>query len=161
MALNDFRNKGRDSGSPSTSTPKSPDAGGVGALTAFIDQGSEFTGKLSFKDTVRIDGRFEGEISSENTLIVGEAGHVQANIKSATVIVSGTVEGDIQSSSQVTLHKSAVVNGNITTHRLVVEDGAQLNGQIEMSAKAPAGQHQGGEKSEKSDKPANPDGRAH
>jgi hypothetical protein len=47
-----------------------------GGLSAFIDQGSEFEGKLSFKDTVRIDGRFRGEISSENTLIVGETGEI-------------------------------------------------------------------------------------
>ena len=29
-----------------------PSAGGVGALTAFIDQGSEFSGKLSFNETI-------------------------------------------------------------------------------------------------------------
>jgi hypothetical protein len=69
MALQDFR-KEKDKGS----TPVPTSSGGVGALTAFIDQGSEFSGKLSFKDTVRIDGRFEGEIKSENTLIVGETG---------------------------------------------------------------------------------------
>ena len=160
MALNDFRSKGREAGSSSTSSSQA--AGGVGALTAFIDQGSEFTGKLSFKDTVRIDGRFEGEISSENTLIVGETGHVLANIKSGTVIVSGSVEGDIQTSVQVTLHKTAVVCGNITTQRLVVEDGAQLNGQVQMPGEAPAARKQhGAEKAAGSDKPANEGARSH
>ncbi len=124
MSFNDFR-KGREA-EPSTSN------GGVGALTAFIDQGSEFSGKLSFKDTVRIDGRFEGEITSENTLIVGESGHVQADIKSETVIVSGEVRGDILARSQIHLHKSGRVFGNIQTKTLVVEVGAQINGQVEM-----------------------------
>ena len=63
------------SSSPSSSTTT------AGGLTAFIDQGSEFEGKLSFKDTVRIDGRFRGEISSENTLIVGESGEIEAAIR--------------------------------------------------------------------------------
>ena len=124
MVFSDFR-KGREA-PPSTST------GGVGALTAFIDQGSEFSGKLSFKDTVRIDGRFEGEITSENTLIVGESGQVHANITSETVIVSGEVRGDILARSQIHLHKSGRVFGDIQTKALAIEPGAQLNGQVQM-----------------------------
>jgi cytoskeletal protein CcmA (bactofilin family) len=126
MGLQDFR-KGTD---------KPVSAGGVGALTAFIDQGSEFSGKLSFKDTVRIDGRFEGEISSDNTLIVGETGEIHAQIRSQTVIVSGSVVGDINAGRQITLHKTAKVKGNLQTASLIVEEGAVFNGQIAMGAEA-------------------------
>lgn len=132
MAFQDLR-KTRDT--PPTATPVST-GGGVGTLTAFIDQGSEFSGKLRFKDTVRIDGRFEGEISSENTLIVGESGHVRADIKSEIVIVCGEVEGDIQANQQVTLHKTARVHGDLRTAALVVEEGAELNGQVDMGKSA-------------------------
>ncbi len=124
MAFNELRKGNRTADAPVT--------GGVGALTAFIDQGSEFSGKLSFKDTVRIDGHFEGEIVSENTLIVGESGHVQATIKSEVVIVSGEVRGDINAPGQVTLHKTARVSGNIETARLLIEDGALFNGHVKM-----------------------------
>ena len=130
MAFNDFR-KTKDGVQPSA-----PSGGGVGALTAFIDQGSEFSGKLNFKDTVRIDGRFEGEISSENTLIVGETGAVTATIKSQVVVISGEVHGEITATGQVVLHKTAKVDGNIHTARLVVEDGAIFTGRIEMNQKA-------------------------
>ena len=85
----------------------------AGGLTAFIDQGSEFEGKLSFKDTVRIDGHFKGEIGSENTLIVGESGEVEANIKSKTVVVSGTVIGDVKASRQLVIHKTGKLQGNV------------------------------------------------
>ena len=78
-----------------------PPACTAGGLTAFIDQGSEFEGKLSFKDTVRIDGCFTGEIRSENTLIVGETGEIQASIHSKSVLISGTVVGDIVASQKV------------------------------------------------------------
>lgn len=114
-------------------TSKGKDAA---ALTAFIDQGSEFSGKLNFKDTVRIDGRFDGEIASDNTLIVGETGRVFAQIKSGDVIVSGEVKGDIAAVGRVTLHRSARVNGNVTAARLVIEEGAELNGQINMNGPA-------------------------
>jgi cytoskeletal protein CcmA (bactofilin family) len=128
MGLQDFR-KPKD-------TPVSS-SGGVGALTAFIDQGSEFSGKLSFRDTVRIDGRFEGEISSDNTLIVGETGDIHATIKSETVIVSGSVNGDILARRQITLHRTAKVKGNLQTASLLVEEGAQFNGQIAMGTDMP------------------------
>ena len=105
---------------------------GFSNLTAFIDQGSEFEGKLSFKDTVRIDGRFMGEISSENTLVVGETGEIEAQIQSPTVVISGTVFGDVNASRQLVMHKSAVLKGNVKTASLVIEEGATLNGTIAM-----------------------------
>jgi cytoskeletal protein CcmA (bactofilin family) len=106
-----------------------------GALTAFIDQGSSFEGKLSFKDTVRIDGHFSGQITSENTLVVGETGIIEANVRSQIVIVSGTIAGDIVAGRKVMMHKTGRVDGNIQTPSLVMEDGAILNGQLKMSEK--------------------------
>ena len=108
-------------------------ASSTGGLTAFIDQGSSFEGKLSFKDTVRIDGHFTGEITSENTLIIGETGEIEANIRSKTVIVSGAVSGDVVAGTKVVLHKSARMQGNIEAPSLMIEDGAALNGRVSMS----------------------------
>jgi cytoskeletal protein CcmA (bactofilin family) len=109
-----------------------PSGASTGGLTAFIDQGSSFEGKLSFKDTVRIDGHFTGEISSENTLIIGETGEIEANIQSKTVIISGAVAGDVVAGNKVVLHKSARVQGNIETPSLMIEEGAALKGQVSM-----------------------------
>ncbi len=122
MAFNDVRRAKGDAAG----------AAGVGTLTAFIDQGSEFSGKLSFKDTVRIDGRFEGEIKSENTLIVGETGVIAANITSETVVVSGEVNGDIEARTLLHLHKTARFMGNVKTRNLVIEEGASFNGHVDM-----------------------------
>ena len=122
MSLKSF-GRGRDGdddlGARAAAPPAAP-----GGLTAFIDQGSEFEGKLSFRDTVRIDGRFRGEIASENTLIVGETGEIEATIRSNTVAISGSVEGDVHAARKVVLHKTARVTGNVTTPCLVVEEGA-------------------------------------
>jgi cytoskeletal protein CcmA (bactofilin family) len=118
----------------STGTGSAPSES-AGGLTAFIDQGSSFEGKLSFKDTVRIDGHFCGEISSENTLVIGESGEIEANVQSQTVIISGTILGDIVASKKVVLHKTARVEGNIDTPSVVVEDGATLDGTLRMGSK--------------------------
>jgi cytoskeletal protein CcmA (bactofilin family) len=133
MARTPFGSKSNESESsffrPAAPPVSAPSAGG---LTAFIDQGSEFEGKLSFKDTVRIDGRFRGEISSENTLIVGESGEIEAKIKSRTVAVSGSVLGDVSATLKVVVHKTGRIEGNIETESLVIEEGAVINGVIKM-----------------------------
>ena len=137
MAINAF-GRGRESddeGRPNSCSSTSSSSSASGGLTAFIDQGSEFEGKLSFRDTVRIDGRFSGEITSENTLIVGESGEIAAEIRSKTVIVSGTVNGNVIAEAKVVLHKTARVNGDIHTPSIVVEEGAMITGKINMSGK--------------------------
>ena len=136
MAINAF-GRGREtgyegqSGSNSSTSSSSSTSGG---LTAFIDQGSEFEGKLSFRETGRIDGRFHGEITSENTLIVGESGEIDAEIRSNTVVVSGSVTGNIIAAAKVVLHKTARVDGDIQSPSLVVEEGAMITGKINMSS---------------------------
>jgi cytoskeletal protein CcmA (bactofilin family) len=140
MALKSFGRGGNTGETGSMSAPRSastPAPKGVSApsgLTAFIDQGSDFEGKLSFRDTVRIDGRFQGEIRSENTLIVGESGEIDAKIQSQIIAISGTVDGDIVAAEKVVLHKTARVTGNIETPSLVMEEGAVLNGVIKMNS---------------------------
>ncbi len=126
---------GRKSSADGQPASESADLGG---LTAFIDQGSSFEGKLSFKDTVRIDGHFAGQITSENTLVVGETGVIEANVRSQIVIISGTVAGDIVADKRIVMHKSGRVDGNVHTPSLIMEDGAILNGQLKMSEKKAA-----------------------
>jgi cytoskeletal protein CcmA (bactofilin family) len=138
MAINAF-GRGRETdyeGQSGSSSSTSSSSSASGGLTAFIDQGSEFEGKLSFRDTVRIDGRFSGEITSENTLIVGESGEIEAEIRSKTVVVSGTVNGNVIAEAKVVLNKTARINGDIQTPSIVVEEGAMITGKINMSGKS-------------------------
>jgi cytoskeletal protein CcmA (bactofilin family) len=135
MAITPF-GKGRDSELDSHIRPtaSAAPAAGAGGLTAFIDQGSEFEGKLSFRDTVRIDGKFSGEITSENTLIVGESGEIEATILSNIIAISGRVHGNVIANQKVVLHKSAVVEGDVEAPTLVVEEGAVINGRVKMTS---------------------------
>jgi cytoskeletal protein CcmA (bactofilin family) len=130
------RGRGSDDFQTSSLSPVSSGSES-GGLTAFIDQGSSFEGKLSFKDTVRIDGHFSGQITSENTLVIGESGVIEADIRSQIVIVSGTIHGNVVALRKVVLHKAAQVDGDVETPSLVMEEGAVLNGKLNMSAAAP------------------------
>src|SRR5919199_2155607 len=74
-----------------------------GELNALLGKGSQFEGKLLFEGTVRIDGKFSGEIVSTDTLIIGEGAEVKANIQVGTLTCLGDYQGDARASKSVEL----------------------------------------------------------
>ena len=107
-------------------------------LNGFMDQGTEFDGELRFKDTFRIDGRLKGRIVSENTLIVGESGQVDAEIECAVISIRGTVSGRVHGRERIELLAGSRVQATLVSPKLVIEDGAFFQGQCDMGDKANA-----------------------
>jgi cytoskeletal protein CcmA (bactofilin family) len=105
-------------------------------ITTILGKGSSFEGKLTFEGTVRIDGRFSGEIQTEGTLIIGESAEVQANIRASTVIVQGKVSGDVSATESLTIKSPAKVRGNLVTPNLMIEKGSFFEGHCSMSQSA-------------------------
>ena len=106
----------------------------IGEIRAFLGEGTEFKGVLSFQGTVRIDGRFEGEVLGDELLVVGEQGVVRATVDVGTLVSNGRIEGTIRAKERVELLASSTVIGKISTPCLVVMDGATLNGTCDMGA---------------------------
>lgn len=100
----------------------------------YIDAGCELVGQLKFKDSVRIDGHVEGDITGTKTVTVGQDAIIRARIQADRVVVHGTVEGDIVAQGEITLHKTAAVSGELHTAGIVVERGARLKGCIVIGA---------------------------
>ncbi len=91
-------------------------------------------GELSADEDLVIDGTIEGTIAHhKKNLTVGKQGRVTADIHASSVLVEGELNGDIHSDGLVSLAKGSTVNGNIYCARLVMEDGARFNGNIDMS----------------------------
>ena len=103
-----------------------------GDIKAFLGEGTEFKGTLSFEGTVRIDGKVEGEIISKDLLIVGETAFIKAEIDVGTMINSGNVEGNIVAQQKVEILPPGSVKGHIRTPNLVLMEGAKFNGTCEM-----------------------------
>lgn len=101
-------------------------------IKAFLGPGSQFEGKLLFDEIVRLDGIFRGEVTSRDTLIVGETADLQAEINVGTLILSGRFKGNIKAARKVELRAPAQLEGNIETPVLVVEEGVLLNSSIGM-----------------------------
>ncbi|HWP46388.1 MAG TPA: polymer-forming cytoskeletal protein [Candidatus Limnocylindrales bacterium] len=105
-------------------------------LTAFLAEGTNFKGDLSFEGTVRIDGRFEGNITSKDSLIIGENAVVDGEIVVGKIIISGKVSGNITSTGLVEINSTAQVHGNIKTgsNKLIIHEGAIFSGGCEMNS---------------------------
>ena len=109
-----------------------------GDLTAFIDEGSEIEGKYTFSGTVMLNGKFQGEIASTDTLIIGERGVVNATIRAGTVVINGELVGNVQATERVELKGSARVFGDVEAPVIVVEEGVLFEGHCRMTKSKPA-----------------------
>lgn len=108
-------------------------AADFGEIRAFLGEGTQFKGVLSFAGAVRIDGHLEGEIVGDEMLVIGEPGLVKAEIEVGTLVVSGRVQGTIVAKQRVELLRPSRVAGTIRTPCLVVSEGAVFNGSCEMT----------------------------
>ena len=73
----------------------------AGDVHTLLGKGSEFEGKLSFEGQVRIDGKYSGQISTRDVLVIGEGAKVVAEISAGTIIINGQVEGNIKATTMV------------------------------------------------------------
>ncbi len=96
----------------------------------FVGDVSKFTGEVTFKSMLRIDGHFSGRVNSSNgTLIVSAGAQItEAVINVAVAKINGTVEGNITASEELVLGRTASVTGNVWAPAFIVEEGALFNG---------------------------------
>jgi len=115
-------------------------------LNGFVDSGCTIRGELEFENSFRIDGRVEGTVRSKSELVVGEAGEIEGEIEVARCLVGGCVRGVIRASTSVVLHETAKVFADIHTAALVMEEGAFLEGRVDMAPGAGENPSQNGPK---------------
>ena len=101
-------------------------------LTAFLDEGSEIEGKYTFTGTVLLNGKFQGEIASPDTLIIGERGTVNATVRAGTLIVNGELVGNVYASERVELSGKARIFGDLECPVLVLQEGVLFEGHCRM-----------------------------
>ena len=105
----------------------------VEEIKAFLGQGAEFEGKLIFNGAVRIDGKFQGEIFGQGSLVVGQGAMVQANIAVKSVYISGDVQGNIDVNEKINIHSTGKFSGDVRTPIFIMEEGAFFDGSSHMA----------------------------
>ena len=102
-------------------------------VSGFLDKGTNVTGELEFAGTLRIDGNFQGSISTGDNLVIGEHAVVHADIKVGEIEIHGQFFGSIEAKNRVEVFPSGRVRGDIHTPILCVNVGAMLDGGIRMA----------------------------
>jgi cytoskeletal protein CcmA (bactofilin family) len=100
--------------------------------TTTLGKETSFNGMLRFKESLKIDGTFEGEIESPGFLYIENGATVKANIKVGSVVVGGVVRGNIEASERLEMLTTGKVFGNIRTAKLNIADGVVFEGKCEM-----------------------------
>jgi cytoskeletal protein CcmA (bactofilin family) len=107
-----------------------------GEKTAGVDTllgvGSDFKGQINTKGTIRIDGKVEGNVTSEDGIIVGERGVVKGNVSAKTVLISGKVQGNAVATKRLEILPSGQLEGDIRTPRLMIAEGVIFKGNCDM-----------------------------
>jgi cytoskeletal protein CcmA (bactofilin family) len=101
-------------------------------LNGFLDEGTEVSGEIRFRNMLRVDGLVRGRIVSEHTLIVGETGDVEAEIDCGTASIRGKVKGNIRCKNKIELLSGADVRASLNAPALSIEEGALFQGDCEM-----------------------------
>jgi cytoskeletal protein CcmA (bactofilin family) len=113
-----------------------------GQANTYLGKGSQIAGKLRFDGTVRVDGHVEGEITAQESVLIGESATVKAQVTADSVVITGKVTGDITARRRVEIRAPGKLLGNITTPSLVIHDGVVFEGHCSM----------GGAEAQKADK---------
>ena len=104
-------------------------------IKAYLGSDALFKGTLSFEGTVRIDGKFEGVVSTKDTLIIGETGNMQADVEVGILVCKGSLNGTIVASKKIEMHSASKITGNVQTPAVSIELGAVLDGHLNMTGR--------------------------
>jgi cytoskeletal protein CcmA (bactofilin family) len=104
------------------------------STNCIIGEGSIFEGRFYVNGSILIEGKFQGDIKTDDQLIVGPTGKVKTDIIARKVIVAGTLIGNILASEEVSLLHTGKVLGNIVTPKLTVEPGVITEGKISITS---------------------------
>jgi len=104
------------------------------SMNSTIGNGSIFEGKFYISGSLRIDGKFEGEIKTDEELVVGVTGKVKTDIAAKSVVIAGTVIGNIHAEEEVRLLETGKILGDITSPSVLIQKGVVVSGNIQITA---------------------------
>jgi cytoskeletal protein CcmA (bactofilin family) len=98
----------------------------------------QLKGDLTGSEDLTIDGKLDGKIFlKENKLTIGENGQIKADIQAKEVLVAGHLTGNITATDRVEVATTGTMQGDISAPRVVLADGAQFRGSVDMDPHAP------------------------
>ena len=108
---------------------------GAGRKSGMFGPSITIHGDVTGEEDLIVDGVIEGTVNlKENNLVVSENGKVTANVNARIIRVDGEVKGELRGTEQVSISPPGKVNGDIRAPRVVLEDGCQFKGSVDMES---------------------------
>lgn len=122
---------------------------GPNAVKNVLNSDVELKGSLKFVGELTFDGKLDGDISSEGTLLLGDNAVVKGTIDVGTVVVKGKVNGNVIAKDKIEIKAKTELFGDIRAAKLVIEEGVTFVGKSEVNpnkvSPMPAQPHRPGE----------------
>ena len=98
-----------------------------------IGKSIRIKGEIAASDPIYIYGSVEGTISAPaHRVTIGKEGTVKADIAAREVVIMGDVCGKVSGEERVEIRAEGSLLGDLATKRLSVEEGAVLQGTIDV-----------------------------
>jgi cytoskeletal protein CcmA (bactofilin family) len=97
---------------------------------------ASFKGELTFEKGMRLQGRFEGKVTTSGRLHIAKEAKLQADVEAGAIIVEGEVKGNLSANERIELKASARYEGDLRATRLVVDEGAVFTGHVSVGPEA-------------------------
>lgn len=124
--------------SPTPSRPTGDRNESVATGSSFLGRNVVFEGTLTGDENVVIEGTVKGKISVKADVRIGPNGRIEAEVHGKNVAVEGRVQGNISADNRVELVATANVDGNLKAPKIVVSEGAQFRGSVDMGSQRPS-----------------------
>ena len=103
-------------------------------IETLIGQSIQVDGDLSFNGGLHLDGKINGNVSSDNgsgsVLVVSEQGQISGDVNVPYAVINGTIEGNVYASEKLELSQKACITGNVHYNVLEMASGASVNGNM-------------------------------
>ena len=111
---------------------KKRNTGELSKLPNHIGLSTKIKGDITSEEDFRIDGYFEGNLTTTAKIVLGEKGVLNGNIKCANAEVLGKISGDLVVQNLLSIKSSASIDGTVTTAKLAIEPNAYFNATCTM-----------------------------
>ena len=103
-------------------------------IDTLIGQSIELDGDLNFSGGLHLDGKINGNVSSEagsnSVLVVSEQGQISGDVSVPYAVINGTIKGNVYASEKLELSNKACITGNVHYNVLEMASGASVNGNM-------------------------------
>lgn len=106
------------------------------SVISIIGPGMKVVGDCHTDGTIRVEGTVEGSVNAAKAVVIGKQGIVRGNVSTQDAVISGRVEGSLVAESRLELQATCHIEGEVRTRRMQLEEGAVLNGTVQMGDKA-------------------------